>query len=40
MSWPIVTASCIAIIAGMELAKMALVIGGLGRMLIAFVDDE
>jgi|KBSMisStandDraft_5_1062788.scaffolds.fasta_scaffold4020959_1 hypothetical protein len=35
MSWLVFAASCLAILVGMEIAEMALIIGGLGGMFIA-----
>jgi hypothetical protein len=37
MDWIVFAASCIAILAGMEISEMALVIVGLGGLLIALV---
>ena len=37
MDWIVFAASCIAILAGMEISEMALVIVGLGGILIALV---
>jgi len=37
MSWAFLAASCIAIIAGMEMAQTVMVLSGLGGMVIALV---
>jgi hypothetical protein len=37
MNWTVLTASCGAILAGMGIEQMALIVAGLGGLLIAFV---
>jgi hypothetical protein len=37
MNWAILIASCGAIFAGMEVAQMALIVAGLGGVLIALL---